>query len=304
MEKNKPDLPEFYEQVLHNIHLLEYASYAEFLQDMATGKPKEYLTDVVSRKTSKEGYSFTGTKDFAEALNLARSGWPEGLANLQKINATLNTDLPPLHRRRTYVRDVVGCIPEVASAARGEPEHWFDFRQENSSKVFGLAFCGGYSASVTPKTLYYLTTGVIYLIKHLEATGRSVVLDWILCVNTRHTPSTTCITIPIKQLGHYLDIDRLVFAICHRAFFRRLMFSCMEVHPYTQDQYHHQHTLRSYGYCLPLSVQRTTLDLLRPKRYHLAVFPDRNLSSVQEGIELLKAQAREQNITLDLQLSH
>ena len=67
----------------------------------------------------ERGSGFSGTENMAEALELARTGWKEGVARIEKIRANIHAMHPVLVKAVRY--DIAGSVANVPRAISGNP---------------------------------------------------------------------------------------------------------------------------------------------------------------------------------------
>jgi hypothetical protein len=189
---------------------------------------------------SKEGTSqvywqgFHGTKTFAEAINLATHGWPEGEAKIQKYTNLLVDKVGGLMEVENPIYDVHGVSVDVGKFCSNDPECWLSFETQIIDapipKLLTLTFNAVASGEIAHNIFITKGTLVCALVELLEMAGYSVAVNF----NCHDTDKKTAIISPIvrvKKHGMPLDRGRLAFALAHPDSLRRLTFAHMEQMP-------------------------------------------------------------------------
>lgn len=175
---------------------------------------------------------FYGTRSFAEAAKLAREGWHDGVARVQEIRATIGSAVQTLvsSRAESIGYDVYGEYVDVGRFLTGEPE-CFGVRvsdDSSSKRVVRINVNLGVSAVVSHEAIFARGAVVIAAIDVIESTGARVEVYGVhgsLKLDKRKLHETHVL---LKSANQPLDIDRLVFALCHPSAVRRLSFSVFE----------------------------------------------------------------------------
>lgn len=183
-------------------------------------------------ESKREGQAeFFGTATLKAALDLARDGWPEGLA---MIHAGLAVNLAPVHGTPRVRYDVAGAFPNVPRYVAGDMFHMRDKGEEfNHKPVVTILVPAAVSAIVTVKQRLNQGMALVRMIDTLENSGRRCeVLLYDRAGNSRdprtcnHWYETRVI---VKEASQPLDLDRLAFASMHMAQSRRMGFALCEI---------------------------------------------------------------------------
>lgn len=175
---------------------------------------------------------FYGTSSFAEAVKLAREGWRDGVARVQEIRATIGSAVQSLvsSRSESIGYDVFGEYVDIGRFLTGEPE-CFGVRvsdDSHSKRIVRINVNLGVSGSVSHESIFARGAVVIAAIDVIESTGARVEVYGVhgsLKCDKRKLHETHVL---LKSANQPLDIDRLVFALCHPSSVRRLSFSVFE----------------------------------------------------------------------------
>lgn len=204
---------------------INFPSWGAFL-DVAGKRPRTYGA---SRRTTERGFS--GTPDFPSALALARDGWPEGRANVDKVSAELFNFISNDIQRENISFDVHGDFIDVARFVDNEPECWGVFETVKARgegvKLVRVLFNITASAGVSAKAMVAKGAVVTALVQLLEFAGHRVELT--VCEGTKGDKGGQFVTrILVKEFDQNLDLGRVAFAMAHPSMLRRLWFSLAE----------------------------------------------------------------------------
>lgn len=208
--------------------VVTFESLAEFLAAADTqgenNKASHYGTDA----------SFHGTATFAEALELARKGWPEGAERISKLRATLDQ----IVRKTVSAKaaqlhwDITGDFVDIGRALSGEPEAFGTFAEAESASpqarviklVGNLSAIGG----VKTESIFSAGAAITAAVDILESLGNRVEL-WLGSGSQRHGDNH-CLTVLVKakEASQPVDLDRISFLLANNATLRRLFFSVEE----------------------------------------------------------------------------
>lgn len=190
-----------------------------------------------SRRTVRKfgGYirAFQGSKDFEEALGLAREGWPEGRERVLAMLARLGHVMGSRNMRLEPVHDVEGSYPDVARFVEGDPENMVQLREDvggGCGKVVTIAAANSYTSDVTAEQAARRGAAVVAVIDAIERSGRRVEL-WIVnaCKSTESGVKGGMIhEVLVKAAQEPLELDRLAFAFMNTASARRLSWAIRE----------------------------------------------------------------------------
>jgi len=229
-----------------------YDSMSDFMvaiePDYTIGGPKNERSSMREEKESKDGYmGWTGTRNYAEAVELAKHGWPEGLKGIEVMRQSLEKRIDAYIPNRRADYDVAGSMFDMGAFIRGEPEsaiHWELTEQQRKSVDISIDIAA--SAGVSTKVMLArgaLIAGLTYALERLSVPTRVTVMGSM----KGHEPNLWDGVI-VKHEGAMLDIERLAFTTAHPAMFRRLWFSLWENYPRDIRESHGIHKYGGYGY--------------------------------------------------------
>lgn len=205
-----------------NIHLVRFS-----------GLPA--LADAAERAGDPGSDPSWANATFAEALQLARQGWPAGAEQARRLVPKLS--LPTVASAAPIVatyNDVTGAYVDIGAFVSGEPECMVDFAQDTrQAPVVKLVFVGCYSGACGRNTIVRRGCAIAALVDSLEARG--VRCDVEVQVNVRGTTAGDTyehrVHVTVKRAEQALDLDALVFAAGHPAFWRHLVKAIQTIAP-------------------------------------------------------------------------
>jgi hypothetical protein len=192
-----------------------------------------------SRSPERDG-SFYGTKNFEEAMALARGGWAEGR---QKVVHTLEKMyLPVAERLRAFDYDVTGAVPFVPGYIAGEPIHMMnpqDVSVVDRNRIITFTVGVSYPCGTSTDLVANYGAVILALTDILENLGFRI--EIVVTENKRAKGKNYLTKTMVKSSVEQPDLDRLAFTLMHASFKRRLLFSVMETIPQVEDN--------GYGMC-------------------------------------------------------
>lgn len=187
-------------------------------------------------RTNGQPDSWSGNVTLAQAAELARSGWPEGL---EKMVAAMATASPRAALAPSYVLDVAGAYPLAAAAAAGAPDCMVcPLPVENRVKpVVKLAVNTWASAMYGPEQYTVYGAALASYIDALESAGfRCELVHMVHCqMGSGSAPRRYTVRTTIKRAESPLEIDRLAFALFHPAMLRMIGFQHMAASPVRRE---------------------------------------------------------------------
>lgn len=220
-----------------NTYRREFHSWNEFV---------DYCDDKVQpqpggnvRTSRYDMFGFSQVNTFAEAVNLARTGWKEGVAlyeeyarGIKQVQDTTNE----------YEYDVFGDIIEMGEFVTGNPLCMIKLERkfnDHFGEVMLVVVNIGAVLFADSESFYRRGVTLVKLLKHIEQNGISTALVGVWTTK-RANPSSKAskeydhyytVSMPIKTPGKLIDVDRIMFATAHPAMLRRLCFSAAESEP-------------------------------------------------------------------------
>lgn len=172
--------------------------------------------------------AFSGAKSLDHALDLARLGWPAGLATMQAARATMPR-ANATGAARDY--DVAGMYPDAARAAAGDPCAMVTptAGELRGKSVICLVLQGSVSWQVDADSIATQAASICSLVDALEASD-SVRVELLVHHGTGDGADQTMhVLTTLKAAEDALDLARLAGALSPSTY-RRLFFRMIEAH--------------------------------------------------------------------------
>lgn len=189
-------------------------------------------------------YNFTGTRNMAEAVNLARAGWPEGRAKMLAALSLAAAATAPRQAMKTRY-DVAGEAPDVGRYLAGDPACMVNRARATDRRKPVIRVLASVGAPSMCETSHMINRGAAILaqVDAWEESGWSVELELIQeshFLRSRddsrprsmpNAPMADYIVnyhVMLKRAGEQLELDRVAFALIHPSMLRRLCFAIDE----------------------------------------------------------------------------
>lgn len=234
----------------------ESMTYDEFLsyQDEHPRPDKIWLE---RSSTLQPPTVWNGNTTWDEAIRLAHEGWPEGLARLTALTIE---DRPTSGLRRPRMEYApAGMRPSIPHYLAGDPAYMQTWTPRPSAQrpILTILNCASARCDIEADTYERRGAALVSLIDAIENEGVSTrLINRYACASETDQTTPITIEIEIKAEGQPLDADRIMFAIAHAAFLRRLVFRWKE-----QNRFFH-HFSHVYGYPQDVPDPLPTHDML------------------------------------------
>jgi len=176
--------------------------------------------------------SWTGTRTFEEAMNLATYGWPEGRKKLlDNLQIAAKKQVSRTHAKNY---DVGGMYPDVPMYCAGEPAYMVTQENEirHSKPIVRLLLQKFVSAMVSSENIMNQGAAILSCVDSLENDGHSCEIEMVLSgAWTRMSGTKQEIRWIAKRAGEPLELDRMAFQLIQPAMFRRILFRINEQNP-------------------------------------------------------------------------
>lgn len=193
----------------------------------------EAETSRASRRTGMEVTRWTGTKNFAEALQLARMGWPEGNARMAKLLPELLTWFSDRTQRDVWRYDVEGEQVDVPRMLDGEVEcwhkRWVQAGRRRGRKYLHVVVNAAITCNVTADQILNRGALVGGFITAVEQAGYRVQVTVVQGVAQWAHRDTVALIVPIKTYDERLHPEQILFPIAHPSMLRRIIFGAEEM---------------------------------------------------------------------------
>lgn len=208
-----------------------FASFADFV----TAAEGPAFAGVSRRSRIARERGWGGTETWEEAIDLARNGWADGRAIVEKFRAVISERIQSsIGVQQICDWQLAGSEVDVGRFVTGEPECMIEFHEvaaeRPSAKFAKVVFNMTTSAGVSPEQMQIKGAATVALIDTLESQG--VRVEVLLVTETQVDKTETGrglrIQAQVKATEEPVEIDRLAFALANPATFRRLGFAIHE----------------------------------------------------------------------------
>lgn len=198
-----------------------------------------------------------------ETLDMARNGWPDGAARAQALLSSLS--LPPVEEQHsaTYL-DVTGAYVDIGEFVNGAPECMVNFRDDTRAARFArILVSASFSAAFPAENAMNRGIAIAAIVDSLESRGIRCTVDVVEFSGADGSIMDTVTSAlrfdhNIKQAHEPLHLERLVFAVAHPAYLRRLIFAAMESRS-KADRDEFGVTSRGYGRAIHVPPEPDTI---------------------------------------------
>ena len=192
------------------------------------------------RSSQSTGHSDTwdyGT-DYAGALALVDSGWPDGAEKMRRLADTMYDKIAPqVTTWHETEHAVSGACVDIGAYLTGAPECMLEFKPTDRAGAPPVDIVVSMTTSykVTSEQICNRGAAILAAIDVLEQRGCtvSVCAEFTSGKATRSSsiPYRLSYTVTLKRPGEVLDVDAMAFALMHPAMLRRLIFAAKEHAP-------------------------------------------------------------------------
>ena len=251
------------EDAKHNLSIT-IDSWDEFVERATIpGKDGDEET-CASLVQSNRHTEWTQSESFDHAVDmLIKTGWPEGMRRVIEVAQTIPFEGCKTLRSEAQWSEC-GDECDVDRFLTGEPEHMICYQAQNVDevgKIYRITLDPCVSQDVHTDSIF--ARGVVALSlynKIVEAGGScEVVIAASHAKSHRSGSARSVITFPVCSSDKPMSVDRLAFALCHPAFFRRIIFRLWETQ-YNATQRERFQVIRGKGYGHVESLKTTAKD--------------------------------------------
>lgn len=202
----------------------QYISDADWSKDADQGKYDFELQEDDRRASITSSYDFTNTDSLQEAIELATSGWKEGIKKIkQKYDVSKKT-------QSSFVVDprnnVYGSYVNIGRYLEGMPDCMVDNVVLMIPKRINIICKVGFNSSASESDFIKYGTKILQLIDELESKNIRVNLEIRWCIHSSGKYYVDRII--LKNYNDFVNLNILCFALCHPSFERRIGFSVVE----------------------------------------------------------------------------
>ena len=253
-------------------HVYQTFSYWDFVSEMSNTPPNPegmFASDPGSLTSASKSWDLGA--GWEGAVEMGVTGYPKASKAIAQVRAAtrqlLDLGAP------SYEWDVTGMSPDIPEFLSGNPENMMGWSDEEARPVLRIGIAGCYHAGNNAKYATNMGGAVLTLLDAMEAAGSAVELVSCFRLSGGYDPRlTAACNVVVKSSEEYVDVDRMAYAICHPAFFRRLFFRWIELLD-AKDQ-----SILGWGYGTPNAIsddEADDWDILIPA-------PDRSTSGTKE----------------------
>lgn len=171
-----------------------------------------------------------GTNTWSEAMQLVRTGWPEGFAKANALRGNLVASVSGSRAMKPKLRrDIAGFMPCVPAVLAGEPDSMYSIKlneAENRGRIIRIVYNVCVSAGIDAETMTLRGALALALIDLLEGCGFRC--EVILAIGDSFGGFRNQIFVPLKNSDQNPEMDSLAFWIAHPAGLRRIIFAILE----------------------------------------------------------------------------
>ena len=211
-----------------NVEIVEFNSLNEFYKYICETPFNDSFR--WEKHSSVEGTrSFTGTKNFEEAVELFKNGWTDMSKKLtQKIKAN-EIKMQPMMKARNKL-DVCGYQAIVPLYLQGVPNSMINKKMvATKQKVVTINKCIQYACMVSTEQIIDESIKAMQIIKKVEAQGIRCNLNIVEHIKSNN--KEYIFKIRVKNATEKLNVSKLAVPLVNPSMLRRLLFRLLEVYP-------------------------------------------------------------------------
>jgi hypothetical protein len=234
-------------------HVKSFDRFADFVHH-ASVAPAPYPEDRASRRIGARhhGVLEMGTSSFEEAQQLAKAGWPEGLAQIKTLADLLVTQLFDQVQRKTLTASVAGGAVNIGRFLVGRPDCFSvwtpDVVATGRGPIVRVVYNTGASAATSADRMFRRGSAAVALIDLLERSGRRVEVTLASRVTSKRGNGFVTVRSTLKRADEPVNLSNLAFALCNASTHRRLMWAVRETFPAAVvNQFRFRDSRGSYG---------------------------------------------------------
>lgn len=205
----------------------EFKSLYEFHEFITTNETNKVFKQRGNDLGSNTGsFTFTGTKNFNEAMTLFKNGWDSKAKEIEKaLQLKLKNTATQTKYKNEY--NVVGGQVSVPRYLQGVPTSMINRVQTKQvQKTIKLTKDISYSGWVSTDSIFEYSLATLQLINAIERSGTRVELNVVL--GTEANYERVQMKIRIKAASERLNISKIAFPLTHPSMLRRLLFRFIE----------------------------------------------------------------------------
>lgn len=201
--------------------LWQFSSMNEFLDQSA-------LSSGGTAHRPDDGTNWHGTASWEEAARLARNGWTAATSHLDGVLEAVRDrvgQIDGIHSVRTL--DLIGADPDIDRYLSGEFEcmwDWHMVEEPHEGRVFTVIVDGTSSSTVTSEDTMRRGAVVCSLLEAMATLGYGLNVWMEHTWRLGGSDDYDTLLVQVANAGEPLDIQRLMFAVGHTSWNRRIAF--------------------------------------------------------------------------------
>lgn len=196
------------------------------------------------RKSSRDNdkNEWSGGLNWEQAKSLARSGWRDGINEIEKYRAKIIPIIAEKVLRPKQVNSIAGYCVDVGSFLASEPECFIarEYEERNyPGQIYKIVCSVSFSFDIKPKTIIQRGAMICALIDAIEFAGHraEVICNYAVSADSSEanlegqfkSQGWLEVSVAIKKSTQPLEMTDLAFCLAHPAMLRRIMFSIAEL---------------------------------------------------------------------------
>lgn len=186
--------------------------------------------------------NWAGCSTWEEACVMARSGWYDGMLEIEKYRAQIQPFITSKVLRPQQIYAVAGYCVDIGSFMANQPEYFLarEYKENNSpGHIYRIVCSIFFSAAITPKTIIQRGAMICALVDAMEYAGHRVEVICNDAMSAYSSPECRQgqykekgwmeTSVIVKKASTPVDLSDLAFCLAHPAMLRRIMFSVCEL---------------------------------------------------------------------------
>lgn len=209
-----------------------FANTAQYVRTISARETNKYWHN--RRRSSQEQgrADWHGTATFADACQLAQSGYTDAVARMRNISnaASKQVNERVAYKRGRAVNSYVGGTPNTVRAMAGLPRDMRRAKRERKP-VAGVTIVYDAAASWRTSTDDLIKRGAHLLTLINLLTRQGVPVRLVLAASCRIGATAHVAEVTLKDYGTPCNMAKLAYYVAHPSAFRRLAFAWLETTP-------------------------------------------------------------------------
>jgi len=233
-----------------DLKVSHFNSFRQLLEQVVNGEREDSIpkTQLASIRHESSSGSWTGTRTFEDAIDLANNGWPEGRKQIEIYTKEYTKLWQRFFPQQDFGSEMrqqeSGSIIIMDEFLKGSPDCMLDFNpnEESDDKLKGSklqrmiinACC---NCHISIEAIYQRGALLAALVNSMELSGFNVEIVVVWQVDSgggwgRESKNQQLrYTLTLKKFQDFLDTDTLAFTLAHPSMLRRLIFTLIEQEP-------------------------------------------------------------------------